>query len=326
MTSIALIEAAAARMQGHARVTPLLSSPFLDEIAGRRVLVKAECLQHTGSFKYRGAWSAVSALDPVVRQRGIIAFSSGNHAQGVALAARQHGVGAVIVMPSDAPAVKVANTRALGGEVILYDRAGEDRDAIGAAMAAERRLTLIRPYDDAQVIAGQGTVGLELAVQAAEAGVSAADVLVCCGGGGLSSGVALALEARARGLRVRTCEPVGFDDMALSLASGAVVRNAALTGSVCDATLTPEPGKLTLPILQRLAGPGLVVSDDEALHAVALAWLRLRIVLEPGGAVALAAALFHAAKIEGDAVVVVASGGNVDAQVFARALAMVREG
>ena len=326
MTSIALIEAAAARMQGHARVTPLLSSPFLDEIAGRRVLVKAECLQHTGSFKYRGAWSAVSALDPVVRQRGIIAFSSGNHAQGVALVARQHGVGAVIVMPSDAPAVKVANTRALGGEVILYDRAGEDRDAIGAAMAAERRLTLIRPYDDARVIAGQGTVGLELAVQAAEAGVSAADVLVCCGGGGLSSGVALALEARARGLRVRTCEPVGFDDMALSLASGAVVRNAALTGSVCDAIVTPEPGRLTLPILQRLAGPGLVVSDDEALHAVALAWLRLRIVLEPGGAVALAAALFHAAKIEGDAVVVVASGGNVDAQVFARALAMVREG
>ena len=326
MTSIALIEAAAARMQGHARVTPLLSSPFLDEIAGRRVLVKAECLQHTGSFKYRGAWSAVSALDPVVRQRGIIAFSSGNHAQGVALVARQHGVGAVIVMPSDAPAVKVANTRALGGEVILYDRAGEDRDAIGAALAAERRLTLIRPYDDARVIAGQGTVGLELAVQAAEAGVSAADVLVCCGGGGLSSGVALALEARARGLRVRTCEPVGFDDMALSLASGAVVRNAALTGSVCDAIVTPEPGRLTLPILQRLAGPGLVVSDDEALHAVALAWLRLRIVLEPGGAVALAAALFHAAKIEGDAVVVVASGGNVDAQVFARALAMVREG
>ena len=323
MTSIALIDAAAARMKGHARVTPLLSSPFLDEIAGRRVLVKAECLQHTGSFKYRGAWSAVSALDPVVRERGVIAYSSGNHAQGVALVACQHGVNAVIVMPSDAPAVKVANTRALGGEVILYDRVTEDRDAIGAQLAAERGLTLIRPYDDALVIAGQGTVGLEIAAQAAAVGVSAADVLVCCGGGGLSSGVALALEARAGGLRVRTCEPAGFDDMARSLASGGVVRNAALSGSVCDAIVTPEPGRLTLPILQRLAGPGLVVSDDEALRAVALAWLRLRIVLEPGGAVALAAALFHRAGVNGDAVVVVASGGNVDAPVFVRALAML---
>jgi threonine dehydratase len=324
MTSIALIEAAAARMQGHARVTPLLSSPFLDEIAGRRVLVKAECLQHTGSFKYRGAWSAVSALDPLVRQRGVIAFSSGNHAQGVALVARQHGVSAVIVMPADAPEVKVANTRALGGEVVLYDRATEDRDAIGARLAAERGLTLIRPYDDAQVIAGQGSVGLEIAVQAAEAGTGSADVLVCCGGGGLSSGVALALEARAAGMRVRTCEPAGFDDMARSLANGGVVRNAALTGSICDAIVTPEPGKLTLPILQRLAGPGLVVSDEEALRAVALAWLRLRIVLEPGGAVALAAALFRGGEIAGDTVVAVASGGNVDATVFAQAMAMLR--
>ena len=323
MTSIAMIDAAAARMRGHARVTPLLSSPFLDEIAGRRVLVKAECLQHTGSFKYRGAWSAVSALEPDVRQHGVIAFSSGNHAQGVALVARQHGVAAVIVMPSDAPAIKVANTRALGGEVVLYDRATEDRDAIGARLAAERGLVLIRPYDDHQVIAGQGTVGLEIATQAAEAGVSGADVLVCCGGGGLSSGVALALEARAKGLRVRTCEPVGFDDMARSLASGTVVRNAAMTGSVCDAIVTPEPGKLTLPVLMLLAGPGLVVSDDEALRAVALAWLRLRIVLEPGGAVALAAALFHQSEMAGDAVVVVASGGNVDAPVFARAMAML---
>lgn len=323
MTSIALIDAAAARMRGHARITPLLSSPFLDEIAGRRVLVKAECLQHTGSFKYRGAWSAVSALDPAVRQRGVIAFSSGNHAQGVALVARQHGVAAVIVMPSDAPAVKVANTRALGAEVVLYDRAREDRDAIGSRLAAERGLTLIRPFDDPLVIAGQGTVGLEIADQAAESGVSAADVLVCCGGGGLSSGIALALQARAGDLRVRTCEPAGFDDMARSLASGSPVRNQAVTGSICDAIVTPEPGKLTLPILRRLAGPGLVVSDDEALSAMALAWLRLRIVLEPGGAVALAAALFRGGEIAGDAVIAVASGGNVDAPVFARAMAML---
>ena len=321
MTSIAMIQAAAERMRGHARVTPLLSSPFLDEIAGRRVLVKAECLQHTGSFKYRGAWSAVSALDGATRARGVIAFSSGNHAQGVALVARQHGVAAVIVMPHDAPAIKVANTRALGAEVVLYDRVTQDRDAIGARLAAERGLTLIRPYDDPQVIAGQGTVGLEIAVQAAEAGVTVGDVLVCCGGGGLSSGVALALAATAPGLRARPCEPEGFDDMARSLAAGTPQRNAALSGSVCDAIVTPEPGRLTFPILMGLAGPGLVVSDAEALRAVALAWLRLRVVLEPGGAVALAAALFRRDQVQGDAVVVVASGGNVDTAVFARALA-----
>jgi len=323
MTNIAMIDAAAARLQGHARVTPLLSSPFLDDIAGRQVLVKAECLQHTGSFKYRGAWAALSALDAEVRGRGVIAFSSGNHAQGVALAARQHGVAAVIVMPADAPAIKVANTRALGGEVVLYDRITQDRDAIGARLAAERGLTLIRPYDEPQVIAGQGSVGLEIAAQAAEAGVGRADVLVCCGGGGLSSGVALALAARAPRLRVRPCEPAGFDDMARSLAAGTPLRNAALTGSVCDAIVTPEPGKLTFPILQQLAGPGLVVSDAEALQAVALAWLRLRIVLEPGGAVALAAALFRREQMTGDAVIAVASGGNIDALVFAKAMAML---
>ncbi|MBI1219154.1 MAG: pyridoxal-phosphate dependent enzyme [Rhodobacteraceae bacterium] len=320
MTDIALIEAAAARLKGHARRTPLLSSPFLDDIAGRRVFVKAECLQHTGSFKFRGGWSAVSALDPATRARGVIAFSSGNHAQGVAFAARQHGVPSVIVMPTDAPALKIDNTRALGAEVILYDRATEDRDAIGTRLAADRGLTLIKPFDDPQVIAGQGTTGLEIAEQAAEEGVTGADVLVCCGGGGLTSGIALALEARAPGLRARPCEPAGFDDVTRSLASGRIERNAALTGSICDAIITPQPGNLTFPILHRLCGPGLVVSDREALQAMALAFLRLKIVLEPGGAVALAAALFRRDQIEGEAVIAVASGGNVDAAQFRAAL------
>lgn len=318
MTDIALIDAAAARLAGHARHTPLLSSPFLDEIAGRRIWVKAECLQHTGSFKFRGAWSAVSALPPGTR--GVIAYSSGNHAQGVALVAARHGLVAVIVMPADAPEVKIANTRALGAEVVLYDRATEDRDEIGARIAAERGLVLVKPFDDAQVIAGQGSTGLEIAAQAAEAGVTAADVLVCCGGGGLSAGIALALEARAPGLRVRTAEPAGFDDVARSLATGQRQRNAAASGSVCDAIVTPTPGELTLPILARLAGPGLVVTDDEALAAVSLAFARLRIVLEPGGAVALAAALFRRDKIAGDDVIAVASGGNVDAAMFQQAL------
>ncbi len=316
-----MIEAAAVRLAGHARLTPLLSSPFLDQIAGRRLWVKAECLQHTGSFKYRGARSAVSALPPNIRARGVIAYSSGNHAQGVALAAAEHGVAALIVMPSDAPRMKIANTRALGADVVLYDRASEDRDALGARLAAERGLSLIRPYDEPQVIAGQGTTGLEIAAQAAEQGITRADVLVCCGGGGLTSGIALALEARAGGLRARTAEPAGFDDVARSLASGRIERNAAAAGSLCDAIVTPEPGRLTFPILQRLCGPGLVVSDEEALQAMALAWARLKLVLEPGGAVALAAALFRHDQIEGDAVIAVASGGNVDAGVFARALA-----
>ena len=321
MTDIAAIEAAAARLAGRARRTPLLSSPFLDDIAGRRVLVKAECLQHTGSFKFRGAWSAVSALDEATRARGVIAYSSGNHAQGVALAAKMHGVAAVVIMPADAPALKIANTRALGAEVVLYDRAQEDRDAIGARLSADRGLTLIRPFDDPQVIAGQGTCGLEIAEQAVSQGVTRADVLVCCGGGGLSAGIALALEARAPGLRLRTAEPEGFDDTARSLATGTPQRNATLSGVLCDAIVTPTPGTLTLPILQRLAGPGTVVTDDEALEAMALAWQRLKIVLEPGGAVALAAALFRRDDLAGDAVVCVATGGNVDRPVFDRALA-----
>jgi len=310
------IAAAAARMRGHVRVTPLLNAPLLDRLAGRRVLVKAECLQVTGSFKARGGWAAVSALP--AGAKGVLAMSSGNHAQGVAWAAAAHGVPAVIVMPADAPPVKIANTRAYGAEVILYDRARDDRDALAARVAAERGLALVPPYDHPEVIAGQGTVGLELAAQAAELGVSAADVLVCCGGGGLAAGVATALEGAAPGLRVRTVEPAGFDDTARSLAAGERLRNPATTGSVCDAILTPMPGELTFPVLQRLAGPGLAVTDDQALHAMALAFAHLRIVAEPGGAVALAAALFG--KGVSDPVICTVSGGNADPALFLGAL------
>ncbi|WP_417605485.1 threonine ammonia-lyase [Primorskyibacter flagellatus] len=317
--NITMIEAAAQRLSGHARRTPLLSSPFLDEIAGRRVLVKPECLQHTGSFKYRGGYAAISALAPDVRARGVLAYSSGNHAQGVALAARQHGIPAVIIMPEDAPALKIANTRALGAEVVLYDRAGaQTREALGGELTQTRDLTLIRPYDEPQVIAGQGTCGLEIASQARDAGVETADVLVCCGGGGLTSGIALALEAHAPGLRARPVEPEGFDDTARSLVAGQILRNDRLSGGLCDAILTPAPGDLTFPIMQRLCGPGLVVTDTQALDAMAQAFLRLKLVAEPGGAVALAAALYHADQIDGDAVICVISGGNVDADVFAR--------
>ena len=318
--NIEMIRAAAGRLEGHVRRTPLLNSPFLDEIAGRRVWVKPECLQHTGSFKFRGGWSALSALDEETRKKGVIAFSSGNHAQGVALAAKMHGAPAVIVMPSDSPALKIANTRAYGAEVVLYDRASEDREEIGTRLSEERGLTLIKPYDEPQVIAGQGTTGLEIAQQAAELGIETADVIVCCGGGGLTSGIALALEAEAPGLRPRPAEPEGFDDVARSLRSGGIERNNRTAGGICDAIVTPQPGDITFPIMHRLCGPGLVVSDDEALTAMAHAFNRLKLVAEPGGAVALAAALFRRDEIEGEDVIVTISGGNVDAALFARAL------
>lgn len=320
------IETAANRLKGHARVTPLLSSPFLDDIAGKRVLVKAECLQHTGSFKYRGARSAVSALSDEQRKNGVIAYSSGNHAQGVALAARQYGASAVIIMPADAPTMKIENTRALGAEVVLYDRATEDRDVIGSKLSDERGLTLIRPYDEPEVIAGQGTCGLEIAAQAAELGVTDADVIVCCGGGGLTSGIALALEAHAPGMRVRPAEPEGFDDVTRSLASGQIERNTGSASGLCDAIVTPQPGNLTFPIMRRLCAQGIVVSDEEAQRAMAHAFARLKLVAEPGGAVALASALFHANQIASDTVICTISGGNVDRSVFLAALDQFGEG
>ena len=319
--NIDMIRAAADRLAGHVRKTPLLTSPFLDEIAGRQVWVKPECLQHTGSFKFRGGWSAVSAMDEETRKKGVLAFSSGNHAQGVALAAAKHGAPSVIIMPEDAPRMKIENTRALGAEVVLYDRAGgESREAVGDALSQDRELTLIRPYDDPYVIAGQGTTGLEIAEQANEAGVTDADVLICCGGGGLTSGIAMALEADAPGLRTRPCEPEGFDDVARSLRSGGIEKNNATSGNICDAIITPAPGELTFPIMYRLCGPGLVVTEVECLHAMALAFSRLKIVVEPGGAAALAAALFHPDEIEGDNVFAVCTGGNVDADMFKTAL------
>lgn len=320
MTDISMIEAARQRIGEHAVRTPLLSSHFLDEIAGRKLFVKAECLQRTGSFKFRGGWSAVSGLPADVRARGVIAFSSGNHAQGVALAALLHGVPAVIIMPSDAPKIKIDNTRDYGAEVVLYDRANDDRDAIGDRLSSERGLTLIRPYDEPLVIAGQGTVGLEIAEQGLELGIDAAEVLVPCGGGGLTSGISLALAAKAPNYKVRTSEPERFDDVARSLAAGKIQRNATTSGSICDAIITPQPGNITFPIMVGLCGKGIAVTEEEALRAMVLAFNRLKVVVEPGGAVALAAALFHGNELESETVIAVASGGNVDPEIMASAL------
>ena len=318
MSDIAQIRAAAARAKGHVRQTPLLSAPALDDIAGRRVFAKAEVLQLTGSFKFRGAWSAVSNLPAAERAKGVLAFSSGNHAQGVAYAAALHRVQATIIMPADAPQAKIDNTRFYGAEVILYDRkGGEDRNAIGARLQEERGLPLIKPFDNVDVIAGQGTCGLEIAQQAREAGIERAEVLACCGGGGLSAGIALALEADAPQMRLRTVEPEGFDDTARSLAVGEIFRNTGPEAGLCDAIVTPAPGQLTFPILNRLAGAGIVVSDDEVRAAMRAAYAHLKLVVEPGGAVALAAALYHGAELEGDTAIVTLSGGNVDPDLFA---------
>jgi threonine dehydratase len=277
MTDIALIEAAHARAKGVVRETPLLSSPYLDAIAGRPVWAKAEVLQHTGSFKFRGGWAAVSALPPAERAKGVLAFSSGNHAQGVAYAAALHGVSSIIIMPRDAPALKIANTRALGAEVILYDRAGgEKREEIGARVQAER---------------------------------------------GLTAGIALALEAHAPGLRVRPVEPEGFDDTARSLAAGQRVGHGQAEVGFCDAILTPMPGVLTYPILARLCGAGIVVAEDAVREAMRLAASRLKLVVEPGGAVALAAALFHGAELADGPVICTLSGGNADPAGYAAILA-----
>ena len=318
MSDIAQICAAVARAKGHVRQTPLLSAPALDDIAGRRVFAKAEVLQLTGSFKFRGAWSALSNLPPAERAKGVLAFSSGNHAQGVAYAAALHRVQATIIMPADAPQAKIDNTRFYGAEVILYDRkGGEDRNAIGARLQEERGLPLIKPFDNVDVIAGQGTCGLEIAQQAREAGIERAEVLACCGGGGLSAGIALALEADAPQMRLRTVEPEGFDDTARSLAVGEIFRNTGPEAGLCDAIVTPAPGQLTFPILNRLAGAGIVVSDDEVRAAMRAAYAHLKLVVEPGGAVALAAALYHGAELEGDTAIVTLSGGNVDPDLFA---------
>ncbi|WP_224814379.1 threonine/serine dehydratase [Hasllibacter sp. MH4015] len=322
MIGIDDIRASAARAEGVVRRTPLLSSPFLDEIAGRPVFLKAEVLQHTGSFKFRGGWSALSALDPATRAEGVIAYSSGNHAQGVARAAELFGVPAVILMPSDAPALKIANTSAMGAEVVLYDRAGgESREEIGQDIQRQRGLTLIRPFDEPMVIAGQGTCGLEIAEQAAEAGVERATVLTCCGGGGLTSGIATALAALAPDMQVRPVEPEGFDDVARSLASGGIVTNNGPEVGLCDAVLTRAPGEITFPMMQTHCGPGLVVTDAEVKAAMRHAFARLKLVVEPGGAVALAAALFHGDALEEGPVIATLSGGNVDARLFAQILA-----
>ncbi len=317
---LAEIEAAAARLEGHAVKTPLLEFPALNERVGGRVLVKPEGLQRTGSFKFRGAYNKISQIPEAARERGVVAFSSGTHAQGVAAAAALLGVPATIVMPADAPAIKLDNTRAYGAEVVLYDRYADARETVAEQVRARTNAILVRPYDDPDIIAGQGTCGLEIARQAAALDVALDAALVCCGGGGLISGTATALAALSPETEVYAVEPEGFDDTARSLAAGERVGNAADARSFCDALLAPTPGELTFAINRRLLSGGLAVDDTEVAEAMSYAFRTLKLVVEPGGAMALAALLTGRFEARGKTVAVVLSGANVDPATYARAI------
>ncbi len=314
------VAAAAWRLRGVARRTPLLEDDLLNQELGGRLLFKAEPLQRTGSFKFRGAYNAISRCG----RPAVVAYSSGNHAQGVAAAARLLGVNATVVMPADAPTIKIANTRALGAKVRLYDRQREVRETIGEEIAARTGAALIRPYDDPHIIAGQGTLGLEIAEDVLGLGLRPDVALIPCGGGGLIAGCSLALRELLPDIEIFAVEPEGFDDTTRSLAAGERLSNPPGATSICDALLVPTPGELTFAINRRLLAGGLVVSDAAVRDALAMAFRRLKLVVEPGGAVALAAVLSGRFELRGRTVVIVLSGGNVDEALFASILQDVR--
>lgn len=318
--SAADVREAAKRIEGVAIRTPLLEFAQLTERAGHRVLVKFEGAQRTGSFKFRGAYNRLSLIPLEQKARGVVAWSSGNHAQGVAAAARLLDMPATIVMPSDAPAIKVANTSALGAEIVFYDRHTQSREQIATALADELGAVLVPSFDDPYIIAGQGTAGLEILEQAAEAGATIGQVLVCCGGGGLIAGVATAIKDAVPSVAIYSVEPCAFDDTARSLAGGERTTVPADARSICDALLAPTPGALTFPINRALLAGGLSVTDDQVRAAMRFAFNAMKLVVEPGGAVALAAVLEGMIPAPEAATIVVISGGNVDADAYAEIL------
>jgi threonine dehydratase len=310
------------RIRPYALETPLLRCDALDDATGGKVFVKAECLQPRGAFKIRGAANAMLMIAQEDRHRGVVAFSSGNHAQGIAFMAKTLDMEATIVVPSDAPKGKLESVARDGAAIVTYDRVTESREEIGAAIAARKGAALIEPFDNAFVIAGQGTCGLEILRQSAAMGVTIEDVVVCASGGGLAAGIALAIEGQSPQPRMVLAEPEGHDDFGRSLRSGVRQINESGIRSIQDALLTQQPGALTLPILSRVGSTGVSVSDEEALFAMAFAFKYLRIVLEPGGAAALAAVLSGRFETRGRTIALTGSGGNVDPETFARALAI----
>ncbi len=315
------IEAAAERLKGQAVETPLIESPALNERLGLRVLIKPETLQRMGAFKFRGAYNRLVQLSAEERARGVVAFSSGNHAQGVALAARLLGMPALIVMPSDAPSVKVEATRGYGAEIRFYDRLKDSREAIAAEIATERGAVIVPAFDDPHVIAGQGTVGLELVRQSRALGATLDVVVAPISGGGLISGIGVAVKALSPATAIVGVEPAGFDDSLRSLRAGRRVTVRPTGRSLCDALESPAPGELTFPIMQRVVADIALVTDAEVAEAMRYAFSTLKLVVEPGGAVGLAALL--AGKVNtfgGTTVGLVLSGGNVDPELFARVI------
>jgi threonine dehydratase len=316
--SAADIEKAAARLAGVAVRTPLINVPVLDERLSARVFLKAETLQRTGSFKFRGAYNKISSIPTDRRAAGVVAYSSGNHAQGVAAAARLLGMRACIVMPSDAPKAKRERTAVLGAEIVLYDRDTEDRAAIAKKIVTERGATLVPPYDDPLIIAGQGTIGAEIVEDLAALGLTPEIVVVGASGGGLAAGISLGVKARVPSAMFYTVEPEGFDDTLRSFKSGRRETNTKMSGTICDALMTATPGELTFPITSQLIGQGLTASDAEVAAAVRYAFEELKLVVEPGGAIGLAALLAGKLDVKGKVVVGILSGGNVDAELFAK--------
>ena len=315
------IDAAARAIAPFAVRTPLLSPPVLGERVGAKVFVKPEVLQRTGSFKFRGAFNKLSSIPANARGGGVVAFSSGNHAQGVAAAAQILNMRATIVMPADAPLAKRERTKAFGAEVVLYDRDREDREAIARDIAGKRGATLVPPYDDPMVIAGQGTVGREIAEDLAALGIDPDVVVVPVSGGGLVAGVATAIKARFPKAMVISAEPEGFDDHARSLRAGKREAHGASGRTICDALMALTPGEITFAINSRLLAKGVTASDAEVAAAVAFAFRELKLVVEPGGAVGLAAVLAGHVEARGKNVVIVLSGGNVDADLYAKLIA-----
>src|SRR6195952_3438408 len=315
------IDAAARVLAPFAVRTPLLSSPALNERAGTRVFLKPEMLQRTGSFKFRGAFNKLSSIPQAARGGGVVAFSSGNHAQGVAAAAQILNMRATIVMPADAPLSKRERTKGYGADVVLYDRDREDREAIARDIASKHGATLVPPYDDPMVIAGQGTVGREIAEDIAMLGLTPDIVIAPASGGGLIAGVATAVKARYPQAILISAEPEGFDDHARSLRSGKREPHRAEGRTICDALMATVPGGITFAINQRLLTEGVTASDTEVGAAVAFVFREFKLVVEPGGVVGLAALLAGRIEARGKTIVIVLSGGNVDADLYARLVA-----
>jgi threonine dehydratase len=318
LPTFADIQAAAGRLKGMAVLTPLIESPLLSERTGGHVLLKLETLQRTGSFKFRGAYNRLAQLSPEERRRGVVAFSSGNHAQGVAAAAALLNMPATIVMPADAPRIKTENTRKLGATVVPYDRRREKREEIAARIAAEKGAVVVPSFDDPHIVAGQGTAGLEIAAQAAALGVVLDTVLVPCSGGGLSSGIALALSGASPKTRLITVEPEGYDGAHLSLEAGERTAASGTRDTIADALTSPGVGVIPFAVLTSCGTRGLAVTDNALMQAVGFAALNLKLVVEPGGAAALAAVLSGAFDATGKTIAIVLSGGNIDPDMLAR--------